>query len=508
MNQAALKFQPGYAGHSDIANVDRARWGAPRAGSVRMAGLVFAAMFAVALPAYAQRGGGGGGGGSHGGGGGGGGSYARGGGWGGGESHSSSGSAHTSAAHGAKGTVSGGRPGAAGYTGAKKETGIGGALRRFFGFSHPSSDPSATRAAAQASLPPAFSRVRLGQSGFETPDSRVLTKTASASFISRQPAGTAPPRPILPRPPGYPILFGGYGGYGGLYPGFGFGFGFFDYFDYFNWFGPGLPSSNYAVQPNAPAVMFLYLNDRSAIEATDYWVEGDVLHYISPDGRERQIRVSDVDLQRTTDANARLGFRFTLDRTHRGTPLDISPDSGGMTNPDSFAPHLNEPPDAPAPMGALAGAMQSTAPVNALDVGISRVILHAGTQTADLIVQIGSKNLKFLSAADGNEAANLKVEAASLDQNGNILAGQTETIKFSAPAQDPSLLPDFTWHIRVTIPLPSTAETVRVAVEDQHGGQIGTANVDRETMDAAPAAGMPIPHVTQASAASASPATQ
>jgi hypothetical protein len=450
-----LKLQP----VEFLPAVFSARW--PILLTIRA--LVFAGILAAAPPGFAQHGSGGG----HGGGGGGGGfSGSHSGGGEGGGSYSGGGGGRSSsriagASRGARGGPQfGGQLESASLIGEKQDAGFRGAIRRFFGFSHVS-------------------------------------------------LASVPTRPIWPRCPLYPICYGStppiaYGGYGGFYPGFGYGFGFpsfLDYSDYSNCVDPLLPSWNCTTMLRGPEAMLLYMNDGSAAEVTDYWTNGDTLHYISQDGHEHEILLNALNIQRTTDANARLGFRFTQDRTRPGTRLDIiSPDSTGVTNLDSFAPHLNEPPDAPASMGALARAMQSTAPVNALDVSVSGVMLHAGTQTMDLVVQIGSKNLSFLSAADGKEAANLKVEAASLDQNGNILARKTETIKFAAPAKDPLLLPDGTWHIRVTIPLPSTAETVRVAVEDQNGGQIGTANVDRETIDTAPATGTPTPRVTQASA--------
>jgi len=423
--------------------------------------LAFAGMLAAAPPVFAQHGSGGG----HSDGGGGGGFSS---------SHSSGGEAsysggsgsHSSsqiagASRGARGgTQSDGRFESVSVIGEKHDTGSGGAIRRFFGFSH----------------------------------------LWSATTLAR---------PIFwPRCPFSPGCYGGsappifYGGYAGFYPalGFGYGFGcplFWDSSNYPACIDPALPALNCATT-SSPAAMLLYMNDGSAADVTDYWANGGTFHYISQDGHEHLIPLTGLNIQRTSDANARLGFRFTLDRTQPGTQLDRIPESRGTTNLDFLAPYSNESTDASAPTAQLAVAMRSTAPLNALDVGISGATLHAATQTTDVIVRIGSKNLKFVSAADGEEAANLKVEAASLDQNGNVLAGKTETIQFLAPTQDPLLLPDGTWRIHVSIPMPSRAEIVRVTVEDQNGGQIGTANVNRATIEAAPPAGTPAPHVMQA----------
>jgi hypothetical protein len=254
------------------------------------------------------------------------------------------------------------------------------------------------------------------------------------------------PRPIPPpRHPPYPI---GYGGDSGFYPAFDF-----DFFDDFNWFGPWLPGI-YTSNSQAPPVMLLYLNDGSAAEANDYWIQGDTLHYVSENGRESQIRVSDLDIQRTTDANARVGFRFTLDRTRRGMPLDRDP-------------------------------------IKALDVSLSDVVQHPDSRTADFTVHVKSKNLTFLPTDDGKDAAKLTLTAISLDRYRTILVSRADTMTLQSSTGDPILLPDGAWLIRVTIQVPSETKSVRVVMEGQDG-PIGTADLDRETIDAAPETVTPI----------------
>jgi hypothetical protein len=123
-----------------------------------------------------------------------------------------------------------------------------------------------------------------------------------------------PPFPRRFRPIG--VYGGGYWGYWGYSPDLWFGLPFFFDFGYFNW-SPCSPCSGSVAQ-----AMLLYLNDGSALEIMDYWVEGDTLYYVRDDGRRGSVLLGDVDVQRTTEADARLGFRFILDRTQRGLPLD------------------------------------------------------------------------------------------------------------------------------------------------------------------------------------------
>jgi len=385
MIQAASKFQCESIltrrEATRLAECSRAR------GSVflRVAGIAALGMIAMASPSFAQRGGGGG---SHGGGGMGGGGHFGGGG---GGAHSSGvGGGHVSG--GSSGRVSGGvshaggsRSGSRGSSGAIASgghlgpsesaaksggTGIGGAFRRLFGISHSSSkgpdvakvgtssaeSSVVTRAAAQASLPPAFSRLRLNGSAATSLNDGAAIRSERTAFVTARPAITAPPRPIGPSPRRFnPIFFGGLAPFGfgfgspffGLncfyfncfgFNSFGYGYGPFGYgpfgYNYFGYnnfgynnfafdsFDPYSSSSPSHYNTNLQPAMLLYLASGSAFEVSDYWVEGDTLHYKAENGGSGEVPVTDVDVQRTTDANGRVGFRFNLDRARKGTPLD------------------------------------------------------------------------------------------------------------------------------------------------------------------------------------------
>lgn len=177
---------------------------------------------------------------------------------------------------------------------------------------------AATGAAVRTRLPPSFSHLRL--SSFPASFSGTTSSAGRRSQIYGRPlpdllAQPRPPHPRRFRPIG---IYGGGYGYG---PGFGFGFGFpffFDlsYFDCCSLFAPG------PVNSDATPALFLYLNDGSAVEVTDYWVEADMLDYVTEDGKQGTVPIASLDVQRTTEANARVGLKFTLDRTQRGTPLD------------------------------------------------------------------------------------------------------------------------------------------------------------------------------------------
>jgi hypothetical protein len=56
----------------------------------------------------------------------------------------------------------------------------------------------------------------------------------------------------------------------------------------------------------------IYLRDGTNYEASDYWLAGDHLHYVTSYGADDSVPINQVNLQRTVDANAARGVPFTL----------------------------------------------------------------------------------------------------------------------------------------------------------------------------------------------------
>lgn len=163
-----------------------------------------------------------------------------------------------------------------------------------------------------------------------------------------------------------------------------------------------------------------------------------------------------------------------------------NPNLRAVTKAGYFAPDKKSPVDQQQQNRiTLAEAVQSTIPFDALAVRLLDVVKHPDSRTAEFIVELKSKNLTFQPTDDGKEGANVTLVAASLDQYGDILASRVQWITLKAPAQDPSLQPDGTWRIHLTIPVPRKTKRVRVAIEDQDGGRIGSAVLDYKRIAAA-----------------------
>ncbi len=165
-----------------------------------------------------------------------------------------------------------------------------------------------------------------------------------------------------------------------------------------------------------------------------------------------------------------------------------------VTKAGYFAPDKNAPIDLrQQKIRKLAEAVQSTIPFHALDVTLSDVVRHPDSQTVEFTVQLKSKSLIFLPTDDGKDAADLTVAAASLNEDRSIQAAKTEVVTLRSTTEDPNQLPEVATRFQLTIRVPRKTKSVRVAIEDQDGGRIGAAELDRRTIDAAPASEAPVP---------------
>ncbi len=135
----------------------------------------------------------------------------------------------------------------------------------------------------------------------------------------------------------YPSYYSFYG-----YPGFGFfsGFGYdwWPYYDYsyppvYDYYFPAYqPWGGYAppdpyvegepgVQQSAPRrsqtqrYWLIALRNDTILAVTDYWLEGNTLHYVTLQGKEAWVDYSQVDLDLTHQLNRERGTEFTEPRT-------------------------------------------------------------------------------------------------------------------------------------------------------------------------------------------------
>jgi hypothetical protein len=151
--------------------------------------------------------------------------------------------------------------------------------------------------------------------------------------------GTRPPVPPFPRPPLFNSCFGhgfcsgfgfGFGSplfcdslfrFGGCFSFFGLTFGFQD--DFFS-AGAGTQDvasggSDLSSTPSESStfgadhtITLLELKDGWMYGLTDYWVEGDNLHYVTNYGGKNSVPLDQIDLATTIRLNSERGVEFSL----------------------------------------------------------------------------------------------------------------------------------------------------------------------------------------------------
>ncbi|MGB7729760.1 MAG: VWA domain-containing protein [Candidatus Acidiferrum sp.] len=167
-----------------------------------------------------------------------------------------------------------------------------------------------------------------------------------------------------------------------------------------------------------------------------------------------------------------------------------------VTKAGYFAPDKNSPNNPlQQRMSKLAEAVQSTIPFNSLNVSLSGVVHYPDSRSAEFTVELKSKNVIFQPTNDGKSTVILTVAAASLNGDRTILASKMENVTLVATNPDATQLSQVLSRFQLTIRVPRKTQIVRVVMENQDAGRMGSADLDRKTIDAAPARGTPTPQV-------------
>ena len=168
-----------------------------------------------------------------------------------------------------------------------------------------------------------------------------------------------------------------------------------------------------------------------------------------------------------------------------------------VTKTGYFAPDKKNPVDPrQQTMINISEAASSTISYDALGVKVVGVVHHPDTRSAQLTVQVKGKNLGWSETGDGRSSASLVVAAVSRSGDGSIVASRMEHISVSSPPQDPTLRAEESTSFPLSIRVPRKTKLVRVVIETEEGGRIGTADLDRKVIDTAPTAPTPQPQLT------------
>ncbi len=148
-------------------------------------------------------------------------------------------------------------------------------------------------------------------------------------------------------------------------------------------------------------------------------------------------------------------------------------------------------------MANLSEAVQASIPFKALDVSVAGIVRHPDTNTAQFTILLHADNLHWLLDDSGRNAAGLIAAAVSLDKNRDMLA--SKMWEGSVSPRNPQIadriedVSNVQAKLLITVRIPRKTQSVRIVVETELGGRLGTADVDRKLIDAAPAEPTPEP---------------
>jgi uncharacterized protein with FMN-binding domain len=175
------------------------------------------------------------------------------------------------------------------------------------------------------------------------------------------------------------------------------------------------------------------------------------------------------------------------------------PNLHAMTKTGYYAP---EPPTAadprPQPVNAMdeiSEAAQSNVAFDALGMSIVHVARHPDSNTADVTVLLKSTKFRWQALKDGRSGANVTMAAVCLSGRRDILASRIEKLTVLSNSQDAARLAQSNTLLTVRVPVPRHSASVRVVIRTGDGGQVGTAELDRKSLNAAPESRTPEPEL-------------
>jgi VWFA-related protein len=164
------------------------------------------------------------------------------------------------------------------------------------------------------------------------------------------------------------------------------------------------------------------------------------------------------------------------------------PNLHAVTKAGYFAPDKSAPVDPrQQTMVNLVEAARSTIPFQALNLTIEDMVRHPDTRTIEFTVLLKPRNGSWEPADNGKSTTKLTLAAVSMAATRDILASKFESLTVTADTQDAARLAQMPARLPVKIRLPRKTQSVRVVIQTEESDRIGTAELDRKTIDAAPA---------------------
>lgn len=140
---------------------------------------------------------------------------------------------------------------------------------------------------------------------------------------------------------------------------------------------------------------------------------------------------------------------------------------------------------------SLAQAAQTTFPYSQLRVSLDRVVRHSDSSTVDLTLRIQPSHLTWQVQPDGHHIATVTLVAVSLNGRRSFLSSIVRGLGIEGPAARWETAPIEPFH--VVLRIPSKMSEVRIVVADDRTQALGSIDLSRKSIDAAPSEPTPVP---------------
>jgi VWFA-related protein len=146
-------------------------------------------------------------------------------------------------------------------------------------------------------------------------------------------------------------------------------------------------------------------------------------------------------------------------------------------------------------MNMLTEASLARIPMKAVQVNVSSLIRHPDAKTAEVTLQLQDRKLGWESSDSGTSETTVILAAVSKSGRGDVLASKIMKFALHARSQDADALAEVKPTVKFTLRVPRSTKDVRVAVATSDGARIGSVDLSRKEMDAAPEAPTPDPRL-------------
>jgi VWFA-related protein len=165
-----------------------------------------------------------------------------------------------------------------------------------------------------------------------------------------------------------------------------------------------------------------------------------------------------------------------------------NPDLRVLTKTGFFALDKDEAGSDKPLVDMLRDAAAATLPFSALAVRVTDVVRHPDAGMVELTVEIDDSRVHWQAEEDGKSSLEVMAMGAGKSAHGDLDRPRLLRVPFVVYSQNAEELARAKPKFKMTLPLSRDSKSVRLAIAVNDGDRVGTVDIDRKTLDAAPEA--------------------